>query len=143
MPKPSSGRKSGRKTPDVTYKVYGERVIRNGKIKTKVDNEAFKAIYQAPEGTRITVFYAGLGSAGTTDYVIRMRGSSTKVLEQVREEGEGYRRPHVIRSISDVKKHINPLAAKEITIHGRDFAVEARERKRQEREFEQWLKSQS
>ena len=140
MPKGASGIRRG-KTPDVTYSVSAEYVQRNGKLKAEVKNdEGFRAILQATAGTRITVRYAGFGDGGTHEYMVRERGGGQKVLEVLNETGQR-KKTYVLRSVSDVKKHINPLGAKEITIHGRDMRAEARERRRQEKELMKTLQA--
>ena len=121
MPKGKSGIKRA-KNPDVTYKVEAEIVVKydkNGHAKwgVKSNNEPFKAIYEAPVGTRISVKY--IHEFKKSEYIIGMHGSSTKTLQLIVKEGKPYQRPYYIRSMSDVKKHINPLGATEITIHGR------------------------
>ena len=137
----SSGKKSS-KTPDVKFsrddiaeyeKTFNpDRTLKD--IQLKVHNEPFKAILNSTEGTKITVQYYGLGFSDTGHYEIGKHGSN-KVLRRINEDGQRLHKGYVIRSVHDVKKHINPRSAAEITIHGRDLRAEARERSRQAKEL--------
>ncbi|MBQ7593239.1 MAG: hypothetical protein IJU48_02660 [Synergistaceae bacterium] len=141
QPKEHSGIKRG-KTPDIKFghdEIRRYETIRNpdGTLKESkeiISNEPFRAILNASDGTRITVHYVGFGSTGTEELMIGMRGTSNKQLVRIREDGRASR-SYSIKTVSDVKKHINPLSAWEITIHGRDLRAEAREAKRREREL--------
>ena len=132
MPKGRSGRRSG-KTPDVTYKVEFART-KKGYMTSKSDG--FKAIAESPEGTRVTVDYI---FGGSSLFEVQMRGGKTKVLTAINEDGISRARGRVIRTASTVRDVLgNP---RKIIIHGRDLKAEAREKRRQEKEYDKWWRS--
>ena len=140
-PKKHSGIKRG-KTPDIKYghnEIRKWETIHNpdgtaGNIKEIIFNEPFRVILNASDGTRITVKYSGFGSSGTEEFKIGMRGSGHKQLQSLTENGS-VRKSYTIKTITDIKKHINTRSVWEITIHGRDLRAEAREAKRRRREL--------
>lgn len=138
MPKGDSGIRRGGgggklgKTEDVTYEVKHSSL--KNSLGIKMESEAFRKIYEAPAGTRITVHYSGFGSSGTGYYVINTRGGGNKKALWVMDDSFTRRRnSYAINSVANLKNRL--YGAKSITIHGRDFDAEAREARRQDREF--------
>ncbi len=119
------GRKSGglvKMSPvaseDKRYVIHSEWSAKQRKsghfgLHIKAQSEGFKAIFDSPEGTRFTASYL-FGGDGL--YEVRMRGSNTKVVQRINEDGRAIMRYRTIRSAADVKKLFNDALA--ITILG-------------------------
>lgn len=111
----SSGKHTG-KPADITYSVeshFTGRRTKTGELKMGVvsQSEGFKAILEAPIGTRITAHYNFGG-----DMQLRVEGASGKRKKLVTYRADGTRdKSRVISSVSQVKSILK--APTSITIH--------------------------
>ena len=129
MPKSHSGIKRGSKsegaakmspknTKDKEYVIQTDwepKMKKSGHygLHIKSQSEGFKAVYDAPVGTRFSVSYL-FGDPSL--YEVRIRGVNTKVVQRIDPDGTSRARYRTIRSAASVRSLFK--TAQKITIHG-------------------------
>lgn len=114
----SSGkRENGKGIKDKKYEIKSEISGKKDKhgefyLSRKSESEGFKAIYDAPAGTRFTVSYT---IGGESLYEVGMRGMRDKTVQLIDKNGRHKARYRLIRNVSAVKNLFGN--ADSITIH--------------------------